>query len=125
MCRPCPGTDIAHDPEDIERFYIIMMPTLREAPVHLLTAGTTLVTKRMLDRGEWFLGIVLDSKSSVRASNATHICITPTALGQGCFSLLRYDKKTRAPASSWVMAARYMHAPSKVYSDGTCHQQDV
>jgi len=90
MCRPCPGRDIARGPEDIQRFYIIMMPTSRKAPVRLLTMGTT---KRMPDQGERFWGAVLDTKSSVCDFNATHICIRPSAPGQGSLSLLRCDRK--------------------------------
>lgn len=66
MYRPHPGREVACSPEDIQRFYIIMMPTSRKAPVRLLTMGTT---KRMPAQGERFWGAVLDTAHLVCASD--------------------------------------------------------
>ena len=64
-CRPRPGREVPRSPEDVQRFYIIMMPTSRKAPVRLLTMGTT---KRMPAQGERFWGAVLDTGHSVHPS---------------------------------------------------------
>ena len=46
----------------MQRFYIVMLPISRHAPVRLMTVGTT---KRLPDRGERFWGAVLDTASTV------------------------------------------------------------
>ena len=69
MCRPRPGREVARSSEDVQRFYIIMMPTSRKAPVRLLTMGTT---KRMPAQGERFWGAVLDTAHSVCSSDDFH-----------------------------------------------------
>ncbi|CAL5223803.1 g6374 [Coccomyxa viridis] len=62
LYRPRPGREVPRSPEDVQRFYIIMMPTSRKAPVRLLTMGTT---KRMPAQGERFWGAVLDTGHSL------------------------------------------------------------
>lgn len=68
VCRPRPGRDTTQSPEDVQRFYIIMLPISRHAPVRLMTVGTA---KRMPDRGERFWGAVLETAAAVC------ICVFP------------------------------------------------
>ena len=74
MCRPRPGREVPRSPEDVQRFYIIMMPTSRKAPVRLMTMGTT---KRMPAQGERFWGAVLDTGHSVRPSEHMSLTCAP------------------------------------------------
>lgn len=53
----------------MQRFYIVMLPVSRHAPVRLMTVGTT---KRLPDRGERFWGAVLDTASTVDHSILKH-----------------------------------------------------
>ena len=46
----------------MQRFYIIMLPISRHAPVRLMTVGTA---KRMPERGERFWGAVLETAAAV------------------------------------------------------------
>ena len=54
----------------MQRFYIVMLPVSRHAPVRLMTVGTT---KRLPDRGERFWGAVLDTASTVNYSFITTV----------------------------------------------------
>lgn len=49
--------------EDTQRFYIVMLPTSRHAPVRLMTVGTT---KRLPQQRERFWGAILDTATTVR-----------------------------------------------------------
>ena len=72
-CRPRPGRRDIDDPDAIQRFYIVMLPVSRHAPVRLMSIASA---KRMPDRGERFWGSVLETGATVhpRAFQTCHGC---------------------------------------------------
>jgi hypothetical protein len=55
MRRPRTGLQEAHSIEDIQRFFMIMLPLSRPAPVRLIVMGK----KHLPDRGQRFWAAVL------------------------------------------------------------------
>ena len=51
------------DHDAIQRFYIVMLPVSRHAPVRLMSVASA---KRMPDRGERFWGSVLETAATVQ-----------------------------------------------------------
>lgn len=61
-CRPRTGLQEAHDTGDIQRFFIVMLPTSRPAPARLVVVGK----KRLPKRGQRFWAAVLKVADTVR-----------------------------------------------------------
>ena len=125
MCRPRPGREVPRSPEDVQRFYIIMMPTSRKAPVRLMTMGTT---KRMPAQGERFWGAVLDTGHSVRPSE--HMSLTccpwpkprPLCLLQHHKACLTRNREivARSMRLSMAMTAAQQRSAGRA-TEGTAH----
>ena len=64
-CRPRPGRRDLDDPDAVQRFYIVMLPVSRHAPVRLMSVASA---KRLPERGERFWGSVLETAATVRIS---------------------------------------------------------
>ena len=63
-CRPRKGLPEAHDMEDIQRFFIVMMPLSRAAPARLIVVGK----KRLPEEGQCFWAAVLAAAPAVSTS---------------------------------------------------------